>query len=404
MTKADAPVPPLAIAALSFAAFASAASTRVADPLLPRLDAEFDIGLGTAAQVVTAFSIAYGVLQAFYGPIGDRFGKYRVIAWACAASALTALFCALASTFGTLVIARFVAGATAAAVIPLSIAWIGDVIAYERRQPVLARFLTGQIFGFAGGQLVGGLAAEYWNWRVPFVGLALWFAAAAVMLLRMNRGIAAPLVIPRTPGQPVANRLLGDFGYVLRQRWARVVLVTVFLEGAAMFGPFAFLPTHLHIVYGLSLAAAGGCLMLYGAGGLAFVMLAPVFVRRMGEVGLAAGGGVVLCIALLLVGLASSWLLALLACFLAGLGFYMLHNTLQTNATQMAPERRGAAVALFASCLFLGQAVGVAVASLWVERISTTPIIVAGAIGLLAIGMVFGRLRATHTTKPAIVT
>ena len=129
-------------------------------------------------------------------------------------------------------------------------------------------------------------------------------------------------------------------------------------------------------------------------------MLARVFGRGLGEVGLAAGGGIVLCAALLLVGLASSWPLALLACFLAGLGFYMLHNTLQTNATQMAPQRRGAAVALFASCLFMGQAVGVAVASLWVERISTTPIIVAGAIGLLAIGTVFAWLRAAHNTKP----
>ncbi|HWP88238.1 MAG TPA: MFS transporter, partial [Burkholderiales bacterium] len=81
----------------------------------------------------------------------------------------------------------------------------------------------------------------------------------------------------------------------------------------------------------------------------------------------------------------------------------MLHNTLQTNATQMAPRRRGAAVALFASSLFMGQAVGVAIAGSWVERISTTPIIVAGGIGLLAIGMIFGRLRAMHPNKPVVV-
>ena len=30
-----------------------------------------------------------------------------------------------------------------------------------------------------------------------------------------------------------------------------------------------------------------------------------------------------------------------------GLGYYMLHNTLQTNATQMTPEARGTAVAGF---------------------------------------------------------
>src|SRR3954463_3999450 len=122
VSTADSPVPPLAIAALSFAAFASSASARIADPLLPRLDADFGIGLGATAQIVTAFSIAYGLLQAFYGPLGDRFGKYRVVAWACAASAFTALACALAPNFSTLVIARFFAGSTAAAMIPLSIA------------------------------------------------------------------------------------------------------------------------------------------------------------------------------------------------------------------------------------------------------------------------------------------
>ena len=42
-------------------------------------------------------------------------------------------------------------GATAAAVIPLSMAWIGDNVPYERRQPVLARFLIGQITGFSLG-------------------------------------------------------------------------------------------------------------------------------------------------------------------------------------------------------------------------------------------------------------
>ena len=47
-----------------------------------------------------------------------------------------------------------------------------------------------------------------------------------------------------------------------------------------------------------------------------------------------------------------------------GLGFYMLHNTLQTNATQMSPEARGTAVALFSSALYLGQSLGVALFAL----------------------------------------
>jgi predicted MFS family arabinose efflux permease len=386
-----------AIAALSFAAFASSASIRICDALLPRLDADFGVGLGVAAQVVTAFAIAYGAFQAFYGPLGDHFGKYRVVAWACGASVFTALGCALAPGFGALVVARFFAGATAAAVIPLSMAWIGDAVPYEHRQPVLARFLTGQIIGFATGPLAGGFAADHLDWRAPFVALAIWFALACAMLMRVERGRQRVAVaeVNESP-EVVARSLFAGFAYVLRQRWSRVVLVTVFLEGAALFGPFAFLATHLHRAVGLSLSAAGATLMLYGAGGLTFAGLSRFLVRRLGEARLAAAGGGVLCVAFLMLGLGTSWALAMLGAFFAGLGFYMIHNTLQTNATQMAPERRGASVALFASCLFVGQSVGVAGASIVVERIGTMPIIVGGGFALLAIAGTFGWRVATR--------
>lgn len=395
--RAPAMASPLSIAALSFAAFASSASIRICDALLPRLDADFGVGLGVAAQVVTAFAIAYGVFQALYGPLGDHYGKYRVIAWACGASVVTALACALAPGFGALVVARFFAGATAAAVIPLSMAWIGDNVPYEHRQPVLARFLTGQIIGFAMGPVAGGFAADHLDWRAPFVALALWFALACAMLLQVERRRRArSAAIAHPPTARVARSLFAGFAYVLRQRWSRVVVGTVFLEGAALFGPFAFLATHLHQRLGLSLSAAGATLMLYGLGGLGFAGFSRLLVRRLGEARLAAGGGVVLCIAFLLLGLATTWPAAMLGAFLAGLGFYMIHNTLQTNATQMAPERRGASVALFASCLFVGQSVGVAGASAVVTRVGTTPVIVAGGVALLAIAGSFGYRVATR--------
>jgi predicted MFS family arabinose efflux permease len=387
---------PWAIAALSFAAFASAASMRVTDALLPRLDAEFGVGLGAAAQVVTAFAIAYGLMQAPYGIAGDRFGKYRLVAWACIASAATALGCAFAPRFGALVAARCLAGGTAAAIIPLAMAWIGDAVPYDRRQPVLARFLIGQIFGLASGQFIGGVAADFWSWRAPFVALAAWFFVAGIVLLRMRARVPDHAAAHHRDADPAERGLLAGFGYVLRRRWARVVLVTVFLEGAALFGPLAFLATHLHRSYGISLSAAGGTLMAFGVGGLTFAGLSPLLVRRLGERGLAAGGSCALLVALLTIAAATHWPFALAGAFVAGVGFYMLHNTLQTNATQMAPQRRGAGVALFASAFFLGQSVGVGAASLAVERFSTTPIIVGGAFATLVVGLVFSRRLATH--------
>src|SRR5512141_1318979 len=125
-------VPVRPIVALSVGACGSAAALRVCDPLLPRLSADYGVGLGAVSQTVTAFAIAYGVLQLAYGPIGDRYGKYRTVTMATLACAMTSLACAFAPTFAALVIARLLAGATAGALIPLSLAWIGDAVPYVR--------------------------------------------------------------------------------------------------------------------------------------------------------------------------------------------------------------------------------------------------------------------------------
>ncbi|HQZ46612.1 MAG TPA: hypothetical protein PK042_10865, partial [Usitatibacteraceae bacterium] len=70
-------------------------------------------------------------------------------------------------------------------------------------------------------------------------------------------------------------------------------------------------------------------------------------------------------------------------------GFYMLHNTLQTNATQMAPTRRGTAVALFAGIFFLGQSGGVAVAGQLAQAIGTAWTLTASAVAVLPVGIGF---------------
>ncbi|KQW39082.1 transporter [Rhizobacter sp. Root404] len=394
-------LPPLAVPALALAAFGSGVSLRLTDAMLPLFAREFGIGLGQAAAVITAFSIAYGLSQLFFGPVGDRFGKYRVIAWGCAACALTASTCGLAPDFPLLVAARLVAGATAAAIIPLAMAWIGDVVPYERRQPVLARFLIGQILGLSAGVFVGGVAAEQASWRLPFFAIGVGFALISAALFAMNRQLPAAARLTRRGDGHAVARMAGEFAQVLRQPWARVVLATVFLEGGFLYGSFAFIATHLHEHFGVALSTAGSMVMLFGFGGLLFALASALLVRRLGEVGLTGVGGVILAAALAAVGLAPAWWWAMPACFVAGLGFYMLHNTLQINATQMAPERRGAAVSAFASSFFLGQAVGVAIAGALVVRIGTGPVIAFGAAGVLAVALTFSRLRRRRQSLEA---
>jgi hypothetical protein len=73
------------------------------------------------------------------------------------------------------------------------------------------------------------------------------------------------------------------------------------------------------------------------------------------------------------------------------MGFYMLHATLQTQATQMAPSRRGAAVALFACALFFGQSIGVVTVSLAVDLGALAWAFSASAAAVILLGGVVGR-------------
>ena len=391
-------LPVLAITALSLAALASGVSMRLADALLPRLAREFGVSLGQASQVVTVFAVAYGLAQLLFGPLGDRFGKYRVIGWSCAASALTALLCALAHSHDALMAARLLAGASSSAVIPLAMAWIGDVVAYERRQPVLARFLIGQITGFAIGVWAGGYAAEHLDWRTPFYGVAVLFALAAVLLQWVRRGLPASVVAPRAaaPGN-LLQRTLGEFGAVLVRPWARVVLVTVFFEGACLYGPFAFIAAHLHQRFDLPLSTVGALVMLFALGSMSYALGARLLIGSLGEVVLVRTGSVFMAAALGVLAFAPTWWWAMPACAVLGLGFYMMHNTLQTHATQMAPERRGAAVATFAASLFLGQSLGVGAAGLLVGVVGTGWVLSAGGAGMLLVAWNFNRQRSTRT-------
>ncbi|MCM5570501.1 MFS transporter [Burkholderiaceae bacterium FT117] len=406
---------------LAAASFASMASMRICDPMLPALADDFGTTAASTAGVVTLYTIGYGFSQLAHGPLGDRIGKARYIAGAAMAAALASLLCALAPGLAMLEAARLVTGSMAAAIIPLSMAWVGDTVPYAQRQATLARFLNGTILGLILGQALGGLLADTLGWRSAFVLLAAIFATAGWKLRAVVRAGAAASAQAATEGpeasggaaaratpdaagssavQPppgagassVPSGALARYAVVLRSAWARAILAIVAIEGLFAFGALAFIPTSLHERAGIPIWLAGAIVGSFGFGGFAYTLNAGRLLRRFGEKGLALAGGLVLAAGFGLVAAAPGFVPGVIACVLIGLGYQMLHNTLQTHATQMAPSVRGTAVALFAMCLFIGQSAGVTLAASAVPAAGFAPVFVATALGLAATGAVFAWL------------
>lgn len=387
------------IALLSSAAFFSGAALRICDALLPRLAVDFGRTPGAAGAVIIAFSVAYGLMQLLFGPLGDRYGKARMVCVAMFGCAVGAVACAFAPGFGELVALRVVWGMAAAGVIPLSMAWIGDVVPYEERQATLAKFLTGTLAGMMGGQLAGGLFADApAGWRGAFLMLAAGYLCVALLLLWHVRRMPELAPAPGAVRASFTAQLLS----VLRTPWARVVLVAVMAEGALLLGALAYLPSYLHLRFGMSLASASSLVALYAVGGLVYSLSARRIVARLGEWRMVWAGGWLMGAGYLAWWLSPvGWLAGPIA-FAVGFGTYLFHNTLQTHATQMVPASRGTAVAVFAFCLFTGQAIGVSLAGPAFDRLGAAPLLLVPAVTLPLVGWWFARALRRRTVQASL--
>jgi len=334
-------------------AFASGFALRLVDPIVLPVAGHFAVSATTAAMLNTAYALPYALAQPFLGPIGDRFGKQRCVQVCIAGLALALAAGAFADSFAFLLATRVLAGIFAGGLIPLVLAGLGDSYAMSERQVALGRMLFAIISGQMLGSVVSGFANVAFGWRSAlFIAFGVGAVAAIVAWTQM----------PATPrrgdsGPPASFTAL--YGRVFANPKAAWLFAAVTFEGALFYGLFPFMGELL-----LATTAPGGnaisieagiVLGAFGIGGLLYATSVRTLLRRLGvrRMCLLGSAAAAACYAALAV--APLWWLNAVAMLGAGLAFYMLHNSMQTEATELAPSARGSAVALFACGFFVGQ-------------------------------------------------
>ncbi|MEP7301299.1 MAG: MFS transporter [Caldimonas sp.] len=373
-------------------AFASGFALRLVDPLVLPIAAYFAVSPATATMLNTAYALPYALAQPFLGPLGDRFGKQRCVQVCVAGLALMLLAGAFATSFAFLLGSRIAAGIFAGGLIPLVLAGLGDTYAMHERQVMLGRMLLAIISGQMLGSVVSGIANVAFGWHS-----ALIIASAVGLLAATVAWTAMPRAAARD-GAPQAS-FAALYGRIFANPKATWLYGAVMLEGALFYGLFPFMSELLlaTTVRGASAVSveAGLVLGAFGIGGLLYAasvrrLLRLFGVRRMCLLGSLTGA---LCYAGLAV--APFWWLDAAAMFGAGVAFFMVHNSLQTEATELAPTARGSAVALFACGFFAGQGLGPLVFGglLHAAGPRLALLVVAGAIvvlGRIVVGRIVG--------------
>ena len=107
---------------LALAAFNSGISLRFVEPMLPQLATDFGTSVSAASFIVTSFALAYAAAVLIQGPLGDRFGKLRVVTIGTALAGAASLACAAAWDISSLASARFFMAIFASAPMALGMA------------------------------------------------------------------------------------------------------------------------------------------------------------------------------------------------------------------------------------------------------------------------------------------
>jgi len=349
---------------LQLAALTSTCDRFAIAPLLVPIAVSFGIPLAAAAGAAGGYFLAYGLMQVVWGVLSDRIGRVRVMRIALVGAVLGGIASVLAPTPAVLVVARVLTGACTAALIPATLVYVGDSWPAAVRQRPLSDLLAATAVGTALATAGAGLLADLAGWRAVFATTA---TAAAVLLVALR---ALPEPVPAEPGpaagagtgEPGDRRwwtILRPVGTVLGNRWALVVLALAFVEGAVVLGVLTYLAPALQ-AGGSTAALAGIAAGGYGVGALLFSRVVRRLVGRVPAPALAGIGGGFLAAAWIGPMLLVHPVTVAVAGLMLGGCWAFLHSTLQTWATDVVPQARATAVALFATALFLGSSAGTA--------------------------------------------
>ena len=269
---------------------------------LPAIGASFQADAAGLQWVVNAYLLPLSALLLLGGAAGDRFGRRRLLVAGVSLFGLASLACAAAPNFSLLLIARFVQGASAAVVMPSSLAILGQSFTGEAKGRAVGIWAAAGAAAGAVGPVLGGWLIDAGSWRLVFlINLPLCVTAVALAYLYVDvdaDDAADPLDLR---GATLATTGLGLTTWALTdgsgRGWSLVTLIVLgvgvvvsilFLVSERRLGDKAMMPLALFGsagFAGLTLLT----LLLYGALGGLFVLVPYVLIEAAGYTATQAG-------------------------------------------------------------------------------------------------------------------
>ncbi|WP_035166012.1 MFS transporter [Caloramator sp. ALD01] len=376
------------IIVLGLMAFLANGDNYAAAPLIINIAKDLNLSLTTAAVSVTAYMLSFGLFTILFGPLGDRFGKTKIINIAAFGTAIFSMLGAFAFNLPSLVFFRAVNGAFGAGIFPVTMALVGEVFEPQERQKSIGKVMGMMFLGGASATLIGGVLAYFGSWRAVYFIYGLGELILAIVMLKK---------LPKLPGRIDKLNLTGIYKQALSNGKLIAVVSTIMLVGFSVFGSFTYTGKLVQSKTGYNILIVGIVLTSFGIATVIGGRIAPKLRAKLQNKFLLVLG-LTGSVSLYLLSAANSTALIVVALFGFGLAFVSLQSTLVSTAQETMPTLRGTAMSLASFNMFVGGAIGTSVNGKIINLYNNYSYVFIGA----SIAMLLVSFIATYTVKNAM--
>jgi MFS transporter, DHA1 family, multidrug resistance protein len=206
---------------LCFSVFIATIGVGIITPMLPIYIENLGASGFTIGVIYSIFFVSMALVTPFVGRSSDKIGKKVYITWGFALSTIIALAYVWVTNPTQLILVRLLNGISIAMVLPIIMAYIGDLTPPGQEGSYMGVYSMSMFLGMAAGPVLGGIIVDRFGMAYAFYALAggMGIAFLITLLCLPSRVTSSPTAIAASPVKEIlaSGPLKGlfVFGFIL---------------------------------------------------------------------------------------------------------------------------------------------------------------------------------------------
>lgn len=363
---------------LFIAVFATMLGTGIIEPFMAIYAKDLGANGFLIGLIFGSFTLSRALFTPLIGRFSDFKGRKNLLLVGLIGYTILSFFYAAASTKTSLVIIRFFHGLASAMVLPIAMAYVGDIAPKNQEGKYLGTFTIAFFMGLAFGPIIGGALHEIWHMNVAFYVMGAISFLSLLLLVFM-----LPEINAHKKTKP------SSFKVILKDKTMQAMLIFRVLNAYGVAALMGFLP----------LLAQRINVTIFQIGFIVTVnlLVASVFQRYFGIIAdksdkatMMVAGSIMMLVALALMPLSTNFYMLLLFNLLMGLGSAISIPAGSAITAQLGKKLgMGSVMGLFNTAFGIGGGFGPIIAGLIMLATSLAFVFVSSAIIVLAGTIIF---------------